>query len=73
MLRNLFILLTAMFMGLVYYKFSISKSKDAQNMAFFMKITFLVFTYIGVHQERVYSYRRFSLWRENFSDGTCTY
>ena len=40
MLRNLFILLTAMFMGLVYYKFSISKSKDAQNMAFFMKITF---------------------------------
>ena len=41
MLRNLFILLTAMFMGLVYYKFSISKSKDAQNMAFFMKITLL--------------------------------
>jgi hypothetical protein len=46
MLRNLFILLTAMFMGLVYYKFSISKSKDAQNMAFFMKITFLVLSLI---------------------------
>ena len=46
MLRNLFILLTAMFMGLVYYKFSISKSKDAQNMAFFMKITFLVLSRI---------------------------
>ena len=49
MLRNLFILLTVMFMGLVYYKFSISKSKDAQNMAFFMKILFGVITYIGVH------------------------
>lgn len=37
----------AMFMGLVYYKFSISKSKDAQNMAFFMmKITFLVLSLI---------------------------
>lgn len=48
MLRNLFILLTAMFMGLVYYKFSISKSKDAQNMAFFMKITFLVLSLILV-------------------------
>ena len=46
MLRNLFILLTVMFMGLVYYKFSISKSKDAQNMAFFMKITFLVLSLI---------------------------
>ena len=46
MLRNLFILLTAMFMGLVYYKFSISKSKDAQNMAFFMKVTFLVLSLI---------------------------
>ena len=46
MLRNLFILLTAIFMGLVYYKFSISKSKDAQNMAFFMKITFLVLSLI---------------------------
>lgn len=46
MLRNLFILLTAMFMGIVYYKFSISKSKDAQNMAFFMKITFLALSLI---------------------------
>ena len=46
MLRNLFILLTAMFMGLVYYKFSISKSKDAQNMAFFMKITLLMLSLI---------------------------
>lgn len=46
MLRNLFILLTVMFMGIVYYKFSISKSKDAQNMAFFMKITFLVLSLI---------------------------
>ena len=46
MLRNLFILLTVMFMGLVYYKFSISKSKDAQNMAFFMKITLLMLSLI---------------------------
>lgn len=46
MQRNLFILLTAMFMGIIYYKFSISKSKDAQNMAFFMKITFLVLSLI---------------------------
>ena len=46
MLRNLFILLTAMFMGIIYYKFSISKSKDAQNMAFFMKVTFLVLSLI---------------------------
>ena len=46
MQRNLFILLTAMFMGIIYYKFSISKSKDAQNMAFFMKITFLVLSRI---------------------------
>ena len=35
-----------MFMGIIYYKFSISKSKDAQNMAFFMKITFLVLSLI---------------------------
>lgn len=33
-------------MGIIYYKFSISKSKDAQNMAFFMKITFLVLSLI---------------------------
>lgn len=46
MLRNLFILLTAIVMGLFYYKFSISRSKDAQNMAFFMKITFLVLSLI---------------------------
>ena len=46
MQRNLFILLTAMFMGIIYYKFSISKSKDVQNMAFFMKITFLVLSLI---------------------------
>ena len=30
----------------IYKKFSISKSKDAQNMAFFMKITFLVLSLI---------------------------
>ena len=46
MQRNLCILLTAMFLGIIYYKFSISKSKDAQNMAFFMKITFLVLSLI---------------------------
>ena len=46
MLRNLFILLTAIVMGFFYYKFSISKSKDAQNMAFFMKITLLVLSLI---------------------------
>lgn len=46
MLRNLFILLAAMFMGLVYYKFSISKSKDVQNIAFCMKITLLVLSLI---------------------------
>ena len=32
MLQNLIILLTAIVMGLFYYKFSISRSKDAQNM-----------------------------------------
>jgi len=46
MLQNLIILLTAIVMGLFYYKFSISRSKDAQNMAFFMKITFLVLSLI---------------------------
>jgi len=46
MLRNLIILLTAIVMVLFYYKFSISRSKDAQNMAFFMKITFLVLSLI---------------------------
>lgn len=46
MLQNLIILLTAIVMGLFYYKFSISRSKDAQNMASFMKITFLVLSLI---------------------------
>lgn len=46
MLQNLIILLTAIVMGLFYYKFSISRSKDAQNMDFFMKITFLVLSLI---------------------------
>lgn len=46
MLQNLIILLTAIVMGLFYYKFSISRSKDAQDMAFFMKITFLVLSLI---------------------------
>lgn len=46
MLQNLIILLTAIVMGLFYYKFSISRSKDAQNMAFSMKITFLVLSLI---------------------------
>lgn len=46
MLQNLIILLTAIVMGFFYYKFSISKNKDAQNMAFFMKITFLVLSLI---------------------------
>ena len=46
MLQNLIILLTAIVMGLFYYKFSISRSKDAQNMAFLMKITFLVLSLI---------------------------
>lgn len=46
MLQNLIILLTAIVMGIFYYKFSISKSKDAQNIAFFMKITLLVLSLI---------------------------
>lgn len=46
MLQNLIILLTAIVMGFFYYKFSISKSKDAQNMAFFMKITLLMLSLI---------------------------
>lgn len=46
MLQNLIILLTAIVMGIFYYKFSISKSKDAQNIAFFMKIILLVLSLI---------------------------
>lgn len=46
MLQNLIILLTAIVMGIFYYKFSISRSKDAQNIAFFMKITLLVLSLI---------------------------
>lgn len=46
MLRNLFILLVAMFIGGIYYRSSISKSKETQNIAFFMKISLLVLSLI---------------------------
>lgn len=41
-LQNLSVALAVGFMGILYYMFSVSKSKDAQNMAFFMKIVFLI-------------------------------
>ena len=41
-LKNLIVVLVVGYMGMLYYRFSISKSKDAQNMAFFMKIAFLI-------------------------------
>lgn len=41
-LQNLSVALAVGFMGILYYMFSVSKSKDAQNMAFFMKIIFLI-------------------------------
>lgn len=46
MLRNLFILLVAMFIGGIYYRSSISKSKETQNIVFFMKISLLVLSLI---------------------------
>ena len=46
MLRNLFILLVAMFIGGIYYRSSISKSKETQNIAFFMKISLLVLSFL---------------------------
>lgn len=46
MLRNFFILLVAMFIGGIYYRYSISKSKETQNIAFFMKISLLVMSFL---------------------------
>lgn len=46
MLQNLIILLTTIVMGIFYYRLSVSKRKDAQNMAFFMKMFFLVLSLI---------------------------
>lgn len=46
MLRNLLILLVAMFIGGIYYRYSISKSKETQNIAFFMKISLLVLSFL---------------------------
>lgn len=46
MLRNFFILLVAMFIGGIYYRYSISKSKETQNIAFFMKISLLVLSFL---------------------------
>ena len=46
MLRNFFILMSAMFIGGIYYGYSTSKSKEMQNIAFFMKISLLVLSLI---------------------------
>ena len=42
MLRNLFILSIVMFIGGIYYRYSVSKSKEMQNIAFFLKISLLL-------------------------------
>ena len=44
--RNIFILFVVLFMGFIYYRFSVSKSKEAKQLAFFMKITLLVLSLI---------------------------
>lgn len=46
MLRNLFILFVAMLIGGIYYRYSISKSKETQNIAFFIKISLLVLAFL---------------------------
>ena len=46
MLRNFFILSCALFIGGIYYGYSISKSREMQNIAFFMKISLLVLSLI---------------------------
>ena len=46
MLRNLYILSSVMFIGGIYYRCSTSKSKEMQNIAFFMKISLLVLSLI---------------------------
>ena len=46
MLRNLFILSIVMFIGGIYYRYSISKSKEMQNIAFFLKISLLLLSLI---------------------------
>ena len=45
-LRNLFILATVLFFGRFYYKLSISKSKEMKQYAFFMKMFFLVLSFV---------------------------
>ena len=51
-LRNLFILATVLFFGRFYYKMSISKSKEMKQYAFFMKMFFLVLSFILAFIER---------------------
>lgn len=46
MLRNFFILMSVMFIGSIYYGYSTSKSREMQNVAFFMKISLLVLSLI---------------------------
>lgn len=46
MLKNLFIVIIVIFMGLFYYNLSISKNDILKNYAFYMKIVFLVLSFI---------------------------
>ena len=51
-IRNLVILATVLFFGRVYYKLSISESKEMKQYAFFMKISFLVLSFILAFVQR---------------------
>ena len=44
--RNIFILFVVLFMGFIYYRFSVSKSIEAKRLAFFINITWLVLSLI---------------------------
>ena len=50
--KNLFILVTVLISGWVYYEFSVSKSKTPKQYAFFIKIFFLIMSFLLAFTER---------------------
>jgi len=54
MARDLIVLGAILYLGFLYYKFSTSRVKDTKNMAFIIKIFFLVISFILAFTESDY-------------------